>query len=389
VRYQLHRGDDAGLAFDFRRMGSRSQLAAYPTPMTRTDVVVRARARVAEGVVAELHTGSSTHAVDDARPYYATEGGSVRQYGARVGVERAGFWGDGAFRLVRGDDLLKNRLDLEAGWAHEGFAAVSAHFGREDWVGDRPTSRGVRGWVEPFGGLVLFGAWDRGRYDARSGPLLAVAPPTADPEAGTPSDSAWAARPVPVLLMSERTTYRAGASASWRGATVSAAALGVDQDVVLPTGLPPDLGAAVVVGGVRRGWEAYGSLPGPIEGLRLTGSYQEWDVPGPYLPARIYRGGLDYHRRFRETLELWGTAAVRGHDPMDVFVGDVRGTEPPGVERVPAFQSLDARIQVRIVTVRIFVSWENAAVRRDLQVYPGRVLPSLRTSYGIRWTMRS
>ena len=54
---------------------------------------------------------------------------------------------------------------------------------------------------------------------------------------------------------------------------------------------------------------------------------------------------------------------------------------------VPFYQSWYARLQVRVVTVRVFIGWENLAVRRNLQDFPERVLPATRAFYGIRWTL--
>jgi hypothetical protein len=55
--------------------------------------------------------------------------------------------------------------------------------------------------------------------------------------------------------------------------------------------------------------------------------------------------------------------------------------------RVPFYQNWYARLQLRIVTVRIFMGWDNFTIRRDLQDFPGRLLPITRAFYGIRWTM--
>jgi hypothetical protein len=40
-----------------------------------------------------------------------------------------------------------------------------------------------------------------------------------------------------------------------------------------------------------------------------------------------------------------------------------------------------------VVTVRVFVAWENFTIRRNLQDFPDRVLPITRASYGIRWDL--
>ena len=391
VRYQLHRGDDAGIAFDFRRMGSRSEVTAYPAPVTRTDLTVRARAKVVDGVVAELQAGRSNLEVEDERLLYARDGGRRNQYAGRLAADRGGLWAEGAFRVFEGDDLLESRLDLEGGWRMPELGGLSARFTREDWKGARPVSWGASGWLRPIPWVTVFGSWANGEYGARSGPVLDATPPPPDPTAPDPLSPAWDDRPAPVLWTTERTSYRAGATLGWGGAVVSGAILGLEEDLSLPLGLEPDLGSGPVAGATRRGWEAYGRIPMPMEGLALVGSYQEWDVPGPYLPARIYRGAFDFHRTFMasENFELRATLGVRGHDPMLVFVPPQDASGETELVEVPFYQSWDGGFQMRIVTVRIFVAWENLGTRRNLQTFPGRILPALRTSYGIRWTMRN
>ena len=43
LRYQLHRGDDGGVAVDFRRMGTETEVDDYAATVTRTDWAVRGR----------------------------------------------------------------------------------------------------------------------------------------------------------------------------------------------------------------------------------------------------------------------------------------------------------------------------------------------------------
>jgi hypothetical protein len=40
-----------------------------------------------------------------------------------------------------------------------------------------------------------------------------------------------------------------------------------------------------------------------------------------------------------------------------------------------------------VITVRVFVQWENFTVRDDNLEFPGRPQPRTRALYGIRWTM--
>jgi hypothetical protein len=138
---------------------------------------------------------------------------------------------------------------------------------------------------------------------------------------------------------------------------------------------------------VRYGFEGLASVPLPIlEGLRLDGSYQQWDVDAVYLPRRIYRASFEFHRVYLESgnFELWWSLGVRGHDPSLVLAPS-GGTS--GLVTVPFYQDWYGRITARILTVRLFFTWDNLAVRRNLQNFPGRLLPPTRSFFGLRWDM--
>jgi hypothetical protein len=183
-----------------------------------------------------------------------------------------------------------------------------------------------------------------------------------------------------------------GAALSWRGVSLSGALLEVESDSLIPLGIEPDRGSPFLAGAKRKGWEVWGKVPTFWENLRLEGSLQQWEEPGPYLPEQIYRGALVFHRTYLETgnFELWWKLGVRGNSPMTVHIlgeEDEEGLQQ--LETVPFYQNWYGRIQIRIVTVQIFIVWENFIRRRNLQNFPGRVLPITRTSYGLRWTMRN
>ena len=155
----------------------------------------------------------------------------------------------------------------------------------------------------------------------------------------------------------------------------------------MPLGLPLDRGATAVPGLVRYGFEGTASVPLRfMDGLRLEGSYQQWDQGGPYLPRRIYRAAFVFHRVYLESenFELWWSVGVRGHDPSQVFVED---TGAGTLATVPFYQNWYGHITARIVTVRLFFTWENMAVRRNLQSYPGRLFAPQRTFFGLRWDL--
>jgi hypothetical protein len=381
ARYQLHLRNRAGLAIDFRRMGSQTQVPGYAPSLTRTDVALRGRIRVVEGVVAEAYTGRSRLDASDAGEDYSLWGGSRAQHGLRLELARAGAWVNGAFRLFEGH-LPSREADLDAGYAVERFGITGAwHRGGYD---ERSVSSiGGRAWLGPVLSLTAFASWESGTYGSRDAPVLDGLTIPTPPFVGQPAEVP------PSLVVTDRTGLRAGGSLSLFGAQAAGAFLWSDNDAHLPLSTELDLGAPVVTGGERTGFEAWGSIPLPVlEGLRLDGSYQWWEAGGPYLPPQIYRASFEYHRVHLESgnLELWGSLGVRGHDPMTVSVAD-DGTGQGGQDTVPFYQDWYARIQVRIVTVRLFLGWDNFTFRRNLQTFPDRRLPYARSFFGLRWDM--
>ncbi|MEQ1856408.1 MAG: Plug domain-containing protein [Longimicrobiales bacterium] len=375
-RYALHRGNRAGIAFEHRRMGSDTQVTNYAASVSRTDWTVRARLEVVPGLETELYTGRSSHDVDDVRPAYDFEGGSVAQHGARVAATRGGFWARAEGRLFPDDELLVRRLDGAAGLVTD-RVGLSAYLARSSWQSESVLSYRGSAWLTPLPAVTLFASWDGGTYAARSGPLLDELPAPTPP-------LAWPTPPVgPTYATTERTALRLGGAVTLAGATLAAAALRTDSDLHLPLGLELDRGGGAVAGRERNGLEAWGSLPTPWRSLRLEGSYQMWDEAGPYLPKQSYRGAFVFRKTYLETgnFELWWTLGVRGYDPMDVF------STTGGLAPVPFYQSWYGRVQARILTVRLFLGWENFTIRRNLQNFPGRTLPLTRSFFGLHWDL--
>jgi hypothetical protein len=87
-------------------------------------------------------------------------------------------------------------------------------------------------------------------------------------------------------------------------------------------------------------------------------------------------------------LEVFFDLGVHGRDPMVMpFREDVEGVVAPA--SVPFYQNWFVRLQIRIVTVRAFIMWENFTIRQRNQDFPGRILPATRSIYGVRWTLRN
>lgn len=398
LRYQLHRGDRAGLALDFRRVGSESAAEPYPSPVTRTDWTVRGRAELLPGVRGEAYWGKSTHKVEDVRDLWAAEGGSRSQMGLRIAADGRGLFARGAFRRFGGEGLPSNRFDVSAGADLPAVGGLEAGLSRSAFPDATASARRVRAWTRPLLGLSLFGSWEDGTFGARTFPLQSELPEDDGSGDGT-EDEAEPVEPgdptPPAARLSERTATRVGALWSWGDVALSGARLRIEADSLLPLGFVPDRGQPALGGGVREGWEAWGRLPLPIlEGLRLEGTYQQWDEDWSYLPRRSYRGALVFHRTYLESgnLEWWWSLGVRGHDPMSVrqVVGEALDEEGnplgPELAGVPFYQNWYASLQLRIVTVHLFLGWENFTIRRNLQTVPDRLLPITRAFYGLRWT---
>ena len=433
LRYQLHRGDRAGVGVEFRRMGSETEVPLYIDQATRTDWVVRGRSLLAPGLTGEAYWGKSSYDAEDVDTAFAREGGSRSQGGLRLGFERAGLSAEGAYRLFGSDDLPGHRLEVNAGYTEARFGGAAGAWQRSGWDGTSTSNRVVSVWTRPLFGVSVFGSRESGTYGARRAPLLQRVPEavsdTTDTTAVAAGDGvSGLSEPLPgdlAFSMVDRSATRFGAQWAWRGITLSGARLEVEADSLLPTGLEFDRNGVAAPGGIRKGWEAFGRFPLPmlLEGLYVEGSLQQWEgqglgadsvladptgeidepvvggadevEPWTYLPERIYRGAFVY----RKTLVASGNAdlrvhlGVRGRDPMTVrqVVERVEDEETGETEvvfgQVPFYQSWYGTIQLRVVTVRIFIGWENFTVRRNLQDLPGRVLPRTRAVYGIRWTM--
>ena len=128
-------------------------------------------------------------------------------------------------------------------------------------------------------------------------------------------------------------------------------------------------------------------LEGEGEGSETSGS-----TLGSYFPDRVWKARLAYHGVFfpNDNLEVRADLGVNGRDRMFVPpLASPDGGAPLALatDGVPFYQSWYMRLQIRVVTVRIFITWENLQPRNVNQDFPGRLLPASRALYGIRWTL--
>ncbi len=344
--------------------------AGSPAPLSRerSDVVLRARMRLADGLVSELFAGRST---DRERPVSTTIPDSlivtteraVTQAGARVGWAAGASRVQGAVRYRDGERLPGLAAELEAGTGLLDRVFLSGGVRRASWEGNREaTALRLHASAAPVPGLTLFGEVARGEW---GGPAYR----------DTIADAA---------RIHDRTAYRAGAEAHFFGITAGGAFLRVETDSVTTYALAPDSVAPVVPGGSVTGWEAHGRVPLLGSWLSAAGSYTTW-VSGnrwAYLPASQWRAALEVH-----TVPLpTGNLEVAGRGEA-VYRGVMQTPPAPGQSvgvDLPARTVFNAWLTVRIIDVHIFVRFDDL-VGNDVEDVRGRPVRGPRVFYGVKW----
>ncbi len=400
LRYTVFQGERGGMAVDYRsRTARRPEGVFSPQEVDRTDWTVQGSWELLDGVVGGLHftTGRvepgtrASPAADTLLPV-----GSRREFGGRVGTEVGPGWVHAGAGTRWGQGWSSSILELEAGGSLEGLGGISGTWEREGWrEGEAGHSLSARAWSEPRFGVSLFAE----TQDLRRG-VPWVVPRPLPPEAETDEDGDTPPPPspgdddddepndVPGLRFTERSGFRVGARAEFGGLDLMAAFLLTEGDSLAPMGLPFDRDGFTVPAGRRTGVEVAGRLPLDRirDGLHLRGHAQFWDAgTWRYLPERSWLGAASWrHQGYDSNLEIWTDVGVRGRDAMWTPLL-AEGAEQ--FFQAPSALSWFARLQIRVVTVRAFVQWENFTVRDDNLEFPGRPQPRTRAIYGIRWTM--
>ena len=392
-RYSLHKGEEAGLRFEVRRMGAeRAVFTESPATVNRSDWTLQGNWAPVEGVLAEgWATGASIASGDsaDAFPFSAE---SRNQYGARFSAARGALWGRTTARFNAGAGVADRELSVELSAMSARWGGASGRLWQESWDERSGSGYDVRAWVSPVSFAALF--VERGS-GSRSVPFLSplrvevsadsVSDPMADP------DSVEAG---PVSRFTDRGGTRYGARIHWRQVELSGARMSIEADSVWPTQLPFDRGGFVLPQPRRQGWEIMGRLPLRPHGLSLRGELQLWEAQDSvslYFPDHVYRGSFSFHRIFRASgnFELWIDLGAQGRSSMTVPLA----TEAEGGEvgelvpsTVPFYQNWYFRLQMRFLSLNIFATIDNLTVRANNQDVPGRLLPGTRSLYGVRWT---
>lgn len=390
-RYTLFgRGDDVGIGLQYRsRTTERAEGVYLPVSVDRTDWGVEAGWAVRDDLTLEAFANrtriqpgeDSSAAGDSILPDFTRS-----QIGLRGSGDRGPIAARLEFREQGGAGWPSRVLAAEAGVQSSTWGGASVAAEQEVWDDETGRSLSGRIWSVPRRGLSVFAE----AQDLRRGVVFVPRPLAQGEEEDTDAEGEGedGAR------FDERQGIRAGVRAQWRGADLSAAWLVVEADSLRPMGGAFDRDGVVRPGGRRTGVEVEGSvaLDPLLRGLRLQGAMQLWD-PAPeqwrYMPDQSWNGALEWRREaYESSLEVWADIGVRDRGGMFVpFAASSDSPEMDSLQSVPAYRSWYGRLQFRIVTVRIFVQWENFTVREELQDLPGRSLPDTRAVYGIRWTL--
>ena len=385
LRYAVSRGDRGGVVAEMRRFAPRTDVADLVTGLTRNDWNVRARWRLAEGLIGEGYWGASSLAGGPEEPVFGALDIRRTQLGLRTKYTVGDLWAQGSARRFSGHGVPGENYEVAAGGARASVASWDGSLRVGRWAGRYATSWRARIETAPLRGFSLFASYEDGEtgapfvseYEAYLRSLRLGPPLQPDP----------IEKPRP--RFTNRTGVRAGGRLSWRGLNLSGAWLSMEVDSLRPLGLALDPDGISSPGGDRMGFEATASIPLPLPGFVLEGAVQAWNGDLAYLPKRLWDGALTYHRIFKESrnLELWGGLGLTSRDPMPIGILE-SGVDPavPDLMVVPLSEEWYTHIQVRIVTLNVFIRWENIRGSDNVD-FPNRQQPRFRTLYGVRWVM--
>ncbi len=414
LRHTLLHSERGGVAWAVRRMTSRRTPEFFqPEDVNRTDWTLRARYELWEGGGSEAFYHRSSLGVNTDRDGEGADtlitADARSQAGVRMLVDRGAWWAETEVRVQGGPGWPDNAQTLRGGALLGNWIGVSAALERQGWDGASGTNVHGRIWSAPFLGISLFAEGESG-HRAIPGFVPAPIPDDEDdaddeenaenqddqdetePDEGDDEPDEEPEVAVPPRF-GEMSGLRAGAEFRRGDLFLGAAVLSVDPDSLHPTGLPMDRDGLSMAAGRRTGVELSGRIPlTPIlEGLSLHWDTQLWDQAPQawrYAPDRTWDARLRFHDVFFETrnLEVWVDVGMRGRDGMTVPLADPDQAEPV-MATVPLSQSWYGRLQIRVVSAKIFVHWDNFTFRDNNQDLPGRVLPQTRAMYGVKWTL--
>lgn len=378
---------ERGLQLEYRRQNMERETLPWPTDRTRSDILLRGRAKLLPGLTAELYGGHSRLAVEppdstssDDIPAELREPPLERstwQAGARAAYAAGPFNFDGALRTRTNDALptLEAVLNADAGIAS--ILRVGGGVTHQSWRGGLSAlSWNARAETGALGGLSAFAEIAGGE---RGAPVYA---------------DSFGVSILETAVATEREAVRAGGAfdRAFRrfDLTAGAAWVRLSGDVGAPFGLPFDSAFVGSPVGERDGVEAWGRLGLFRNRIALDGSYTFWQHAQDwiYLPTRNWRVAAETHFSPLESgnLEIFGRLESVRRGPMLAF----SGIDPVGGGQItaplPSSHQLNGYLQIRVIDVRAFIQYEDMLNKGRLDI-PGRFIRGPRFFYGVKWEL--
>lgn len=347
----------------------------------RSDLVLRGRTTLGTpDAVLEVFGGRSS--ADDSASGAPRRAVRSDQYGARVAYASPAAWARAGVRWRTAVWLPK----IEASAESRVSLPLLTLGGRLSWTDWRQagsaTATEAHADFAPVRGVALFGEVSNGRIGVSPGPPKLV-PTLHEPALITPDSLVESAAP-----LFDRNTIRAGLRLDWHRIRISAAGVRLHVDSVFTFGAPFDSIVRGYPGGENHGYELEGSVPLFTPALRAEGSYVRWlgSDRWIYLPLEQGRGGLVLHALPLKSgnLEILGRAEVTRRGA--VLMPTAPGAEEPTIE-LPGRLLYSTYLQIRVVTVRAYIRWENINSPMELMDFPDRSLPGQRVIYGVKWEL--
>jgi hypothetical protein len=351
---------------------SRGESSPWPGVSDRRDLMVRARAPIARGLVGELfagHTSFENDTISGDLPDSVTvriPKAELLQYGGRASFEGRYFWADASARFRDHFAFPSVQVDALTGTTFGRLGAATAAFTFADWRdAGTATSYDLRVQSPSLLGLSAFGEIAGGK---RAGP------------------NAHFADSVDVYF-SRRSGTRAGLAFNRWGINASAALLRFDTDSVQSFGLPFDSTDIRFAGGKPSGFELAWSVPLLYQPLTVQGHYTKYrgdDLP-IYVPRDSWLVALQLHSTPlpSKNLELLGRIEMRQRGEM--LAPELNATTSQwGTVLLPSYNTIDAYVQIRVIDVRLFLRAENLSNQLVPEI-PGRLLQTPKIMYGVKW----
>jgi len=381
--------EDRGIQGELRQTSiERSPNAPWAANHTRRDVVLRARNRFAEGIVAEVYTGHTL--IEDESLAELPSGDTAfrferwsRQHGGRISLQRGPAQVEGAVRYR--SNIVLPRLQIEASGGVsllDERVVAQGGFVRSTWHDIDPTfSAYGRAVARPLRFVRVFGEIERG---TRGLPVFPNAHPRL-PDEEDGEDQAYSTQ----AIRSDLSSVRFGAEVHWPRLRAGGALIDMSVDSVAAFRLPFDSAFRAFRGGDARAWEAWGRVDlARFWGgsLYAEGSWTTWFSGETWVYRPLDRGtlgaGLHIVPLPSNNLEVRGRIWLdrRGVTPYPDFdeAGAVIQTS------LPVRSVVHADLMIRIIDVRIFAryeDWGGVGINDLLD----RTIRGPRIFYGVKW----